>query len=635
MILYFWQILECCALVKRVMYSMYKILNDINSPNDLKKLSKSELSLLCDEIRDFLVTSVTKTGGHLASNLGVVELTLALLLVFDFPKDKIVWDVGHQSYVYKIITGRRDKFNTLRQFEGISGFPKTAESEYDFFNTGHSSTSISAALGMARARDIKKDSYCVSAVFGDGAMTGGMIYEAINDAGHRDTPLILILNDNEMSISKNVGALSKHLQKIRQTPGYHKSKKRVERSLIKVPLIGEPVIKVLRRLKTAIRTNVLPSTFFDDLGLEYLGPVDGHNISAMKNVLTLAKSMNKTVLVHVITKKGKGFLPAEDNPQDFHGISGTAFSDKPKSVFKDYSQCSGQTLVSLAKDNNNFITITAAMPQGVGLDEFSEKYPNRFFDVGIAEEHAVTLASGFAIAGVTPVFCVYSSFLQRAYDQILHDVCLQNLHVVFLVDRAGVVGADGETHHGLNDIAFLSDMPHMTVLSPSSFNELSQMIDYAINTHKGPIAIRYPRGNTSVDISDNFEIGKCKVSGVNLSNVIITTGRMTKTALDATGVLRDKGIDASVIHLPTISPIPEELIQIISNSKKLITLEDHSINGGIGTGISTLIAQSKLNIDFEIMAFPSEPIVHGTVSELDKKYGLDVDSVIQKFIKQE
>ena len=614
---------------------MYKLLNNINSPGDLKKLTKSELSLLCEEIRDFLVTSVTKTGGHLASNLGVVELTVALLLVFDFPNDKIVWDVGHQSYVYKILTGRRDKFNTLRQFEGISGFPKTAESEYDCFNTGHSSTSISAALGMARARDIKRDNYCVSAVFGDGAMTGGMIYEAINDAGHKGTPLVLILNDNEMSISKNVGALSKHLQKIRQTPGYHKSKKRVERALAKLPAIGMPLIKLLRRMKAAIRTNVLPSTFFDDLGLEYLGPVDGHNISALKNVLTLAKSMNKTVLVHIITKKGKGFEPAETNPQDFHGISGSSSLDNPSLLYKDYSDCSGKTLVSLAEKNSNFITITAAMPQGVGLGEFSKKYPERFFDVGIAEEHAVTLSSGFAASGVIPVFCVYSSFLQRAYDQILHDVCLQNLKVVFLVDRAGVVGADGETHHGLNDIAFLTDMPNMTVLSPASFDELSQMIVYAVNVHNGPIAIRYPRGNISVDIADGFEIGKCKISQDISTNLIITTGRMVKTALDAVEILNKEGISAGVVHLPTISPIPDELIEHICAAKKVITLEDHSVKGGIGTGISALITQSGYSVNFEIMAFPSEAIVHGTVNELDKKYRLDAKSVAQRFMKQE
>lgn len=614
---------------KKVKINMYEILDKINSSKDLKKLSKNELVLLCGEIRDFLIDNVTKTGGHLASNLGVVELTVALHLIYDFPTDKLIWDVGHQSYVHKILTGRKDRFNTLRQFNGLSGFPKRCESEYDCFNTGHSSTSVSAALGMARARDLNNENYHVAAVFGDGAMTGGMIYEAINDAGHRKTPLLLILNDNEMSISKNVGALSKYLRRLRQTPGYHRSKKRVERFLGKIPLLGEPLKHLLQKMKTAIRTNILPSTLFDDLGIEYLGPIDGHNITELTKVLNFAKNMEYPVIVHVITKKGKGYPPAEINPQNYHGISPCNAKTGINSIYKDYSQCAGKTLVRLAEKNSKFVTITAAMPAGVGLTEFSVKYPKRFFDVGIAEEHAVTFSAGLAVSGIVPVFAVYSSFLQRSYDQILHDVCLQGLHVVFLIDRAGAVGADGETHHGLYDISFLRNLPSMTILSPSSFEELEKMIYYAVNIHNGPIAIRYPRGNICANISGSFEYGKCKPIGQSGENIIITSGRTVKTALDAVDILKSVNIDVSVITLPTISPLPKDLTEILSYAKKIVTLEDHSVGGGIGEAVGGLIARLGLNVNFASIAYPNEPIVHGTVDELDKKYGLDANSVAE------
>lgn len=612
---------------------MYAILDKIHSSQDLKKLGKNELSLLCGEIRQFLVENVTKTGGHLASNLGVVELTIALHLVYNFPEDKIIWDVGHQSYVHKILTGRKDKFNTLRQFGGVSGFPKRAESAYDCFDTGHSSTSVSAALGMARARDLSAANHSVVAVFGDGAMTGGMIYEALNDVGHKKTPLVLVLNDNEMSISKNVGALSKYLQKLRQSPGYHKSKRRVDDFLANLGDVGKITKQSIQKIKNMIRTNVLPSTFFDDLGIEYLGPVDGHDIEELKKVLTLAKSMETPVLVHVITKKGKGYTPAEINPQRYHGIAPNFSKKDTCNKYKDYSECAGETLVNLAKTNKKITTITAAMPSGVGLVPFSQKYPERFFDVGIAEQHAVTFSAGLAASGIIPVFAVYSSFLQRAYDQILHDVCLQNLHVIFLVDRAGVVGADGETHHGLYDIAFLSAMPYMTILSPSSFSELKQMLDYAINTHNGPIAIRYPRGNTNVEISEEFEPDKCKLYGDLTENMIITTGRMTKPAIEAVGLLLEKGISACVVTLPTVHPLPDELSSILSNAKRVVTVEDHSISGGIGSKIGALIAELGYEINFSPLAYPNEPIVHGKVCELDEKYGLDAKSICNRFIK--
>ena len=611
---------------------MYEILDKLTSPDDLKNLSKSELYSLCDEIRAFLVEKVTKNGGHLASNLGVVELTVALHLIYDFPKDKIIWDVGHQSYVHKILSGRKDRFDTLRQLDGLSGFPKTAESVYDCFNTGHSSTSISAALGMARARDLKKEDHRIVAVFGDGALTGGMMYEALNDIGHKQTPLVLILNDNEMSISKNVGALSKYLRRLRQTPGYHKSKKRVERFLDKIPVIGVPLKTLMQKLKTAVRSSVIPATFFDDLGLSYLGPVDGHDISAIIKVLLLAISMEKPVIVHLITKKGKGYLPAEENPQKYHGISPAgAQSDIGSCKYKDFSHCAGQTLINLAKNNDKLVTITAAMPSGVGLLEFAKLYPDRFFDVGIAEEHASTFAAGLAAAGMIPVFAVYSSFLQRAYDQILHDVCLQGLHAVFLIDRAGVVGPDGETHHGLYDISFMKSMPNMAILSPHSFKELEQMLDYAVNKHNGPIAIRYPRGSEACSIYDDFEFGICYTTDELCENVIIASGRTVKTAYDAAKILEERGINVQIISLPTISPLGDDLARMLSKAKRVVSIEDHSIAGGIGESIGAMIARMGIYVDFTPLAYPNEPIVHATVEELDEKYGLSAKSLADKF----
>lgn len=612
---------------------MYDLLKTINSPHELKSLSWEQLDELCSEIRKFLVENVTKTGGHLASNLGVVELTVALHLVYDTPEDKLIWDVGHQSYVHKILTGRRDKFDSLRTFGGLSGFPKTAESEYDSFNTGHSSTSVSAAVGMARARDLKGDKNNIAAIFGDGAMTGGMIYEALNDVGHRKTPIVLILNDNQMSISENVGGLSKYLVNLRQTQRYHHSKRIIKDLLNKIPFIGKKAKNGITALKDLIKSSVLPATFFDDLGIEYLGPVDGHNMHDLVKVLTLAKSMKEPVLVHILTKKGKGYEPAENNPQKWHGISPSSSKKSEALKYADYSECAGKTLVKLAENNKNFITITAAMPMGVGLFEFSQKYPKRFFDIGIAEQHAVTFAAGLSASGITPVFAVYSSFLQRSYDQILHDVCLQNLHVVLLVDRAGVVGADGETHHGLYDISFLSDMPNMTVLSPSSFDELEQMLDYAINKHNAPIAIRYPRGNTSVDDDGTFEPNKIKSYGQNDKNIIITTGRMLKTALSAKEILESENIDIKVISLPTLIPVCEELPEVLSNADTVMTLEDHSISGGLSSIVASIIADNNINVKFEAAAFPNKPILHGMVAQIDNYYNLDEHQIAQRFKK--
>ena len=514
--------------MESVLNKMKSMLNELYEGKNLKQFNIDELSLLCSEIRSFLVEHVSKTGGHLASNLGIVELTVAIHKVFDFPSDKIVFDVGHQSYVHKILTGRADKFDTLRQFEGLSGFPKRAESEYDCFDTGHSSTSASAALGMAKSRDLLGQKYNVIALFGDGALTGGELYEAINDGGHAKTPMILILNDNEMSISKNVGAVSKHLRKIRINHIYFKSKARVRSILNKIPILGKPLYTVIDKIKTVIRRYVVITTLFEDLGYKYIGPIDGHNIESLIECLEYAKDERRPIVLHVCTQKGKGYAPAEKNPTAFHGVGSFNPEDGSMAEKKtSYSSQFGDTLTDIAKSNKNVVAITCAMPEGTGLVNFSKQYKDRFFDVGIAEQHGVTFAAGMATSGLTPVIPLYSTFLQRAFDQALHDVCLQNLHVVFPLDRSGIVGADGETHQGVYDISYLSSMPNMTVLSPSSFRQLDDMLRYAINEHMAPIAIRYPRGSTETGFEyEKFKIGEIIKRTSGTGTVIFTTGRM-------------------------------------------------------------------------------------------------------------
>jgi len=613
---------------------MLDLLDRIKLPEDLKNLSDREVKQLAKEIRAFLVKSVAQTGGHLASNLGVVELTLALYKVFDFPKDKIIWDVGHQSYVHKILSGRKDKFPTLRKFDGMSGFPKTCESEYDCFNTGHSSTSASAALGFARARDLAGGKENVIAVFGDGALTGGMLYEALNDAGHSKTRLILILNDNAMSISRNVGAISKHLRKLRTKPGYYKSKRRVEKFLAKLPLCGKIFASLIRKIKFMLRSMVLPPTMFDDLGFEYIGPVDGHDIEAVSDALKAAKQSSKPVLLHVLTKKGKGYAPAEKNPQYFHGVS--RFENEAeileKGGKKDYSAVFGKVLCDIAQKNKDVAAITAAMPIGTGLDLFCEKFKTRFFDVGIAEQHAVTFAAGMAMSGKIPVVAVYSSFLQRAYDQILHDVCLQNLHVVFCIDRAGVVGADGETHHGLYDVAFLSHMPNMAVLSPSSFDELEKMLYYAVNIHKGPIAIRYPRGNDEFSKAVDFEFAKANVISQGEDITVISTGRMMKKAHNVCEKLKLHGVNAELMEMGTIVPFDaESFLQSVKKTGVAAVIEDHA-EGGLCAMVSDCIAKNNVPIKLKCFAFPKQPVTHGSVEELDCLYKLDEESIVNEII---
>lgn len=612
---------------------MNSFLEGINSPEDLKKLNIDELNTLCGEIRGFLVNSVSKTGGHLASNLGIVELTVAMHAVFDVPKDKIVFDVGHQSYVHKLLTGRREGFNSLRQFNGMSGFPKRSESDADVFNTGHSSTSVSAALGIARARDLSGDSYNVAAVFGDGALTGGMMYEAMNDAGHSKTPLILVLNDNAMSISKNVGAVARHLRNLRMSRIYFKSKQAVEEFLNKIPLVGKPVASLLQKIKRMVRSIILPTTMFDDLGFIYIGPVDGHDLSSLISVFENVKTEKKPVLIHVRTKKGKGYAPAENNPQKFHGIS--AFDPRTGETKKGgetYSSRFGTTLLELAKKNDKVVAITGAMPNGTGISEFPKYFKNRFFDVGIAEQHGVTLAAGLAAAGYVPVIPLYSSFLQRAYDQTLHDVCLQNLHVVFPIDRAGIVGADGETHQGIYDISYLSHMPNMAILSPSTFLELDMMMQYAVNEHNGPIAIRYPRGGEQADAyGAGFKFGQAVTVEQGRDVSIITTGRMVKRAQEICELLKGSKISCEIIALPTIKPLDEAaVIASAMKTKNVVTIEDNVKIGGLGSIISSMLLEKGIECKMKIYAFPDTPITHGSVSELDKLYGLDAETIAKE-----
>ena len=611
---------------------MYNILDRIQSPADIKGLSALELDRLSTEIRAFLIEHVSQTGGHLASNLGIVELTLALHKVLDAPHDKIIWDVGHQSYVHKILTGRKDQFDSLRQFQGLSGFPKTKESEYDVFNTGHSSTSISAALGLARGRDLAGENYQVAAVLGDGALTGGMVYEALNDAGHSRTKMIVILNDNTMSISKNVGAISRHLRNLRMKPAYFRSKQVVEDFLNKVPYIGNPMVHFLRRIKHMIRNAVLPTTLFQDLGFAYVGPVDGHNIQKLTVALETVKNFQKPVIIHVLTKKGKGYPPAEMQPQKFHGVSPfDPKTGKPSANAKTtYSDVFGDTLVQLAETNEKVIAITGAMPAGTGLLEFQKKFKSRFFDVGIAEQHAVTFAAGLAASGFIPFVPLYSSFLQRAYDQTLHDVCLQNLHVIFPVDRAGIVGQDGETHHGIYDIAYLSHMPNMAILSPCSFSQFREMLLYAACVHRGPIAIRYPRGNTQAP-GGEFRFGKAQILQEGSQIAILATGRMVKTAFETAQNLEADGISTAILSFPTIRPLDTNaVLHAAQKATLVVTIEDHVHAGGFGNMIASVLAEHSEPCRFLCCAFPDEPITHGTVCELDRFYGLDSISITQK-----
>lgn len=617
---------------------MANFLDRVNSPADIKKLNLEELNELADEIRMFLIDKVSKTGGHLASNLGVVELTIALHRVFDSPSDKIVWDVGHQSYVHKIITGRKDKFDTLRKLGGLSGFPKGNESEHDAFNTGHSSTSISAALGIAKARDLKKETSSVIAVIGDGAMTGGMAFEALNNAGRFPNNFIVILNDNEMSISKNVGGLSKYLSKIRTEPFYFKVKEDIDIMLNKIPAIGKSAAKALGRVKGSIKYMIMPGIIFEELGFKYLGPVEGHNISEIEKLLNVAKSIKGPVLIHVCTQKGKGYTYAEENPHVFHGIA--PFEIETGEVIANngpgYSEIFGRELSKIAQTNDSVVAISAAMPHGTGLDLFSKRFPERFFDVGIAEQHAVTFAAGLAKNGMKPVVALYSSFLQRAYDQVFHDVALQNLHVVFAIDRAGIVGEDGETHQGIYDISFLSHIPNMSILAPCDYNDFTQMLKYAVEEHNGPIAIRYPRGRGLDKLVDTQPIkyGQSLLVREGSDVTIAAVGNKLETALNVADLLEKMDISCDVIYSRFIKPIDTKLLlNSAIKTRRVITIEDNVIAGGFGSRVLETMNQKGINIKTKMFGYPDQLIPHGSKNELQNIYRIDEQSIVNDVIK--
>jgi len=600
------------------------ILEKINSPKDLKKLNISSLKVLVTELRRYIIENVSKTGGHLASSLGVVELTVALHKVFNSPEDKIIWDVGHQCYAHKIITGRRDNFNTLRQYNGISGFPRSYESEYDSFNAGHASNSISAALGYACARDLQRKNNSVIAIIGDGAMSGGLSFEAINNASRLKSNFIVILNNNQMSISKNVGAMSRYLNNLRSAPAYLNTKKDVSNFLDKIPGIGKPAHKTIDALKSTARKVVVKAPIFDELGFKCFGPIDGHNIEDLIDVLERAKQFNGPVMINIYTKKGKGYSFAEKFPQKFHGIG--KFDIKTGEEYKSSSSVSfskvfGNKLIDIAKENKNVVAITAAMPDGTGLNDFAKEFPNRFYDVGIAEEHAVTFAGGLAKGGIIPVVAIYSTFLQRAYDNIFHDCVLQDAHVVFAIDRAGLVGPDGETHHGIFDISYLASLPNVSILAPSSSTQLEEMLDYSITKHSGVIAIRYPK-SIQVDYKSNnkFEFGKASIEKIGKDITVVAEGNMLQHVIEASKICK---YDIEIIDARTIKPIDSEtIINSYNKTGKIISVEDNTIMGGLGS-----IIENALHIPVTKIGYNDELVTHGDLKSLYKATKVDPESI--------
>lgn len=616
---------------------MGKILDKITSPGEVKELSNVELEVLAGEIREFLIDSVSKTGGHLASNLGVVELTISLFKSFNLEKDKIVWDVGHQSYVHKILTGRKDQFNNLRKYNGLSGFPKRCESKYDAFDTGHSSTSISAALGMARARDIKNEDNQVVAVIGDGALTGGMALEALNDVGFKKTKMIVILNDNQMSISPNVGGLSTHLNNLRMEPRYNKLKSNINETLSNSNA-GKKLASCISRFKDSIKQFVVPSMLFEDMGLKYIGPINGHDIETMTEVLEKAKQIDEPVIIHVVTSKGKGYELAEKNPNKFHGVSpfdlesGEAYIPSERS----YSKVFGDAMLDLAKEDERIVAITAAMPDGTGLKGFAKEFPNRFFDVGIAEAHATTLAAGLASANLKPVFAVYSTFLQRAFDQLIHDVCIQNMPVIFAIDRAGLVGEDGETHQGMFDLSYLSQVPNMTVLAPKHLNEIKVMLKWAL-TQNGPVAIRYPRGTdccNEMNPLTEISYGKWEriVTGEKIA--IIAVGKMLQHALLAKEILKSNGINLTIINATFVKPLDNNMLEIlVKEGYDIVTIEDNIINGGFGSYVLMKLYELGFRNKFKALGFKDKFVPQGNVDLLYKENKLDPEGIAEAIIE--
>ena len=616
------------------------MLEKVNSTEDLKKLTIKEKEELAKDIREYIIKIVSENGGHLSSNLGVVELTLALESVFDPKVDKIVWDVGHQSYTHKILNGRKEELKNIRKFGKIAGFPKTNESKTDCFNTGHSSTSVSAAMGMAKARDLKREEHSVIAVIGDGALTGGMALEALNHIGSSRTNVIVILNDNEMSISKNIGGINMFLSKLRAQKCYSMSNQKVRRVLEKIPLIGNLLVKIIRRIKQGVKQLIIPKMFFEDIGFKYLGPINGHDIEDMELILKKAKQLNEPVLIHVLTKKGKGYKIAEDKPDKFHATSpfNIETGEPKKEKTKTYSQVFGEKIVEMADKNDKIVAITASMRDGTGLRGFAQKFPDRFFDVGIAEQHALTFAAGLAKEGMIPFVPIYSSFYQRAYDQVIHDICMQNLPVIMCVDRAGIVGQDGETHQGILDLSFFKLIPNITIMAPKDFIELKDMMEFAAKL-KSPVVIRYPRGgdgknrfNTHAYISR----GKSEVLTKGTDVTIIAIGNQVSKAMNIFYKLKKEGISANVINARFLKPIDKyELVQAIKNTRFVITIEDNTLVGGLASSINELIATKHLkDITVRNFGYPDVFVEHGSVDELEKKYKLDEETIFESIKKE-
>ena len=611
------------------------ILEQIKGPEEIKALSQEELVVLAQEIREFLIEKISHTGGHLASNLGVVELTIALFKTLNLPEDKVIWDVGHQSYTHKILSGRMGEFDELRQYGGISGFPKRKESPYDAFDTGHSSTSISAGLGIAQARDILGKDYKVVSVIGDGALTGGMAYEALNNAAQIKKNFIIVLNDNNMSISENVGGMSRYLGGLRTGSGYNSLKKSVTVALDRIPVVGQAMIDKIKRTKNSIKQLFIPGMLFENMGITYLGPVDGHNIQELCKVLREAQNLDHAVLVHVLTKKGKGYAPAERHPCRFHGVgafdikTGKALEQK---TYPTYTDVFSRKICQLGEKYENLVTITAAMPDGTGLSAFRKKYPGRFFDVGIAEAHAVTSAAGMALAGLKPVVAVYSSFLQRAYDQILHDVCIQNLPVVFAVDRAGLVGSDGETHQGIFDYSYLTSIPNMSVMATKNLWELRAMLDFAMEYDR-PLAIRYPRGTAYRGLKEfamPIAYGKGEMLFEESGIALLAVGSMVSTGEHVREKLKSQGLSCSLANGRFVKPFDEELVDRLAKRHSLIvTMEENVLQGGYGLAVTAYIHEHYPQVRVLNIALPDAYVEHGNVSVLREGLGIDSDSIIR------
>lgn len=613
------------------------LLEKITRENDIKKIRKEDYPALAEEIRRFLIEKISVTGGHLGSNLGAVELTMALHLSLDLPNDKIVWDVGHQAYTHKLLTGRREGFETLRKYGGMSGFPKRKESDCDCFDTGHSSTSISAGLGLVKARDLREEKRTIVSVIGDGSLTGGMAYEALNNAAQLKTNFIIVLNDNNMSISENVGGVSKYLNNIRTATGYLDLKEGVYNALQSIPK-GDAIVKNIRRAKSSVKHLIIPGMFFEDMGITYLGPVDGHNVEAMIRVMKEARRCKNAVLIHVITQKGKGFAPAERHPARFHGTEpfdiATGLPSNPRTV-PNYTDVFSTVMTKLGARDESVVAITAAMPDGTGLKRFRNLYPDRFFDVGIAEQHAVTFAAGLAAGGMKPIVAVYSSFLQRAYDQILHDVCIQNLPVVFAIDRAGLVGSDGETHQGIFDLSYLSSIPNMHIMAPKNKWELSDMIKFAVG-FGAPIAVRYPRGSAYDGLKDfraPIAFGRSEVLYEEEDIALLAVGSMVKTAVTVRRALKDMGYSCSLVNARFVKPIDEEMVREMAQSHKLlVTMEENVESGGFGEKVRECLDELQTSCRLLSIAIPDEYVEHGNVSLLYQEVGIDADSVIKRIV---